>query len=575
MKVQSGSSAAPLSAESITEISPAEINEAPELFLGTLKEIRKQIDVMLADMAYGADVSELPGMLGVSAKEVKDLVSREASESPRPLGATPDTASVSGNVYPQEEAIYALLNRLWCSSPEDIIANLGRVEEEMKKLSPRFRDKYAHQISQLIHSAISTLDDRIREAGDDLSRLKPLIELLKKMSGWLETAGREKYCTQSKYLKELVAEQILCIQDRIEEKALVELLRRLESAALEDIIAHLGKVEEEMKRLSPRLRDKNAFRVHALVDKAIGMIDAQRSQAGSDFSRLLPVIDQLKIISGWMQAAGMEDVFKHSQSLKNRIAEQMAFIEGKAATAAATIETEFHRVKNSAGWGVADGSEDILRQLQDMYNALRERMPELARSLKEKIDTILYRIEAMKNYGLHEICNRDLEMMLLMTQLGRARICEAVVKDQISRLKERNEIIRKLNQAMGVIRQAHADGHYQDKDNKNKVELRWLCTDGRHVNRYAPQHPPGEEALSTLLIRLGVISESETFAWFDVNALCSNRIQGKIDNLNQDQQMDMNRMQTLSSKRNEAYDVLTTTMKKFHELMSELVRRMG
>lgn len=52
------------------------------------------------------------------------------------------------------------------------------------------------------------------------------------------------------------------------------------------------------------------------------------------------------------------------------------------------------------------------------------------------------------------------------------------------------------------------------------------------------------------------------------------QVKGKIDSLSNSQQMDMLRLQSLTNKRNEAYDIMTNFMKKAHDSKSSVIGNM-
>jgi hypothetical protein len=56
--------------------------------------------------------------------------------------------------------------------------------------------------------------------------------------------------------------------------------------------------------------------------------------------------------------------------------------------------------------------------------------------------------------------------------------------------------------------------------------------------------------------------------------LWSEQIKGKIDAMNSSQQMDMLRMQSLTNKRNEAFDLMTNFIKKMADSRSSILGNM-
>lgn len=153
------------------------------------------------------------------------------------------------------------------------------------------------------------------------------------------------------------------------------------------------------------------------------------------------------------------------------------------------------------------------------------------------------------NFG--SIQNMDLETALMAVQGQRASILEGQLKDQIQDVNDRNASIAKANSALSEIRSALAK---IDKD-----------TGSFNVNSLS------KDTIDTLKA-LGIDTKGA-----DTKAKASplmEEIKGKIDEQSNNQQMDMLRLQSLSNKRNEAFDMMTNFIKKMNDSRSSVLANM-
>lgn len=201
----------------------------------------------------------------------------------------------------------------------------------------------------------------------------------------------------------------------------------------------------------------------------------------------------------------------------------------------------------------------------------------------------------------------DLETMLMAVQSQRADLLETQLKDQISSVQAKNDQISKLNQLLGTLNKAAAlfgsDAKADTRIDKNdafsdggsyKIEREVnsaLLTSG--MSDFDPKtgtpqsattsadlsknHDDGGGLTNTVdtngtAIRLkGGLRGDVTKGQLDGFV---QQVKSQIDSMSNSQQMDMLRLQSLSNKRNEAFDVMTNFVKKMQENRSSIIGNM-
>ncbi|MDH6370666.1 hypothetical protein M2444_002451 [Paenibacillus sp. PastF-3] len=147
------------------------------------------------------------------------------------------------------------------------------------------------------------------------------------------------------------------------------------------------------------------------------------------------------------------------------------------------------------------------------------------------------------------IQDMDLETAMMAVQSSRASMLDEQLKDQIAAVQAKNETISQLNQLLGVINEelgklpsgAEVSSAVQLADNK-----------GAMFTAMGMAIPQTKGELENLL----------------------GQIKSKIDSASNSQQMDMLRLQSLSNKRNEAFDVMTNFVKKMQDSRSSIIGNM-
>jgi hypothetical protein len=205
-----------------------------------------------------------------------------------------------------------------------------------------------------------------------------------------------------------------------------------------------------------------------------------------------------------------------------------------------------------------------------------------------------------------DIKGLDLETAMMAIQSQRANLLEGQLKTQMEGVQARNEEIAKLNDLIAKVKSSRADGDptatkalgatpAESKallaelnaaglkdvpEGATKVVLKdgttlWVNEAGKADAQHAKDaywafrssDYSGNKAVVSITDSSPTVTQSQVDKWVDA-------IKGKIDSLNSSQQMDMLRMQSLTNKRNEAFDLMTNFMKKMADSRSSFLGNM-
>jgi len=146
------------------------------------------------------------------------------------------------------------------------------------------------------------------------------------------------------------------------------------------------------------------------------------------------------------------------------------------------------------------------------------------------------------------VSNADLETLLLQIQSQRADLLEKQLSTQIEGVQKRNNEIAVLNELLSRLRytrpQKSGDTVAVDAEYRKAIENAGMQ-----------------------------VPASGTLSQADIDQMIAT-LRGKIDALNNSQQMDMLRLQGLSNKRQEAFDTMTNFIKKMAEQRSSIIGNM-
>jgi len=205
----------------------------------------------------------------------------------------------------------------------------------------------------------------------------------------------------------------------------------------------------------------------------------------------------------------------------------------------------------------------------------------------------------------------DLETAMMAVQSNRANLLEAQLKDQISSVQAKNDQISKLNQLLGSLNKAAASVPADAKAG-DKVNISASAPDLKSAAASAgvtlPESVGAEKSWEVKLRdgtthkvdeagkreaddyksknwafrsgdysgKKGITSITETTPQPTKGELDGfiQQVKSQIDSMSNSQQMDMLRLQSLSNKRNEAFDVMTNFVKKMQDSRSSIIGNM-
>ena len=155
----------------------------------------------------------------------------------------------------------------------------------------------------------------------------------------------------------------------------------------------------------------------------------------------------------------------------------------------------------------------------------------------------------------------DLEAAIMAVQSDRANNLEVQLKNQLADVAKRNETIASLNKLLTDIRAQRPAGKTDDKATLDAALSKRMAEAGLTLTGtgIATNAASGGSADPTYTM---------TQAKFDTIA---EEIKSKIDSASNSQQMDMLRLQSLSNKRNEAFEIMTNFVKKMSDNRSSIV----
>jgi len=173
--------------------------------------------------------------------------------------------------------------------------------------------------------------------------------------------------------------------------------------------------------------------------------------------------------------------------------------------------------------------------------------------------------------SINNIQNMDLETAMMAVQSSRANQLENQLKDQISAVQAKNEQVSQLN---GLLSQVNTMVARFDPSATATSKLG--STSGGVGVKESERLALGA-ALKSAGFKISV-DTTESGSLYKVpksewDALVVN-IKGSIDSLSNTQQMDMLRLQSLSNKRNEAFDVMSNFIKKMQDSRSSILGNM-
>lgn len=178
-------------------------------------------------------------------------------------------------------------------------------------------------------------------------------------------------------------------------------------------------------------------------------------------------------------------------------------------------------------------------------------------------------VDASGQISLSSIQNMDVETALMAVQSNRTNLLEAQLRDQIAGVQARNNKIAALNQLLGALNKTAAAFPSDAKTDAlvvNVPNAPALCTEVRNATVAA--------GMNSLAAAGG---DANGFGGGVSKGTLDGKIaelKSMIDSQSNTQQMDMLRLQSLTNKRNEAYDLMSTFMKKCSDGRASIMSNM-
>ena len=190
-----------------------------------------------------------------------------------------------------------------------------------------------------------------------------------------------------------------------------------------------------------------------------------------------------------------------------------------------------------------------------------------------------------------DLSSMDIETAMMAVQSQRTQLLDAQLADQIKAVQSRNDQISKLNDALAKL-----TGMEQYYDSGGTAGFKgdgtaWGGKTGRSYDDFVNQieGPLNKSIKDAGIGDLGCGNSTGQMTrgdyqtgpavWGgglthgDITGAIT-KIKGMIDTQSNSQQMDMLRLQSLSNKRNEAFDVMTNFVKKMQDNRSSIVGNM-
>lgn len=215
---------------------------------------------------------------------------------------------------------------------------------------------------------------------------------------------------------------------------------------------------------------------------------------------------------------------------------------------------------SAAGHGtvaLSNGSGQVLGLAQ-------QPTPQQAAQVTQALAPVTSRMAGMTVTGI-DLTAMDIETALMMVQRDRATLLDSQLADQIVQVQARNAQIADLNSRMqavnGYLAVAPEDGTFP------VVDAAWRV-------RIDAAYAAAADAVRAVIPADPFLSAQGDDARRSTARAAVTQLKSQIDAISNSQQMDMLRLQSLSNKRNEALDTMTSFVKKMQESRSSIIANM-
>ena len=183
--------------------------------------------------------------------------------------------------------------------------------------------------------------------------------------------------------------------------------------------------------------------------------------------------------------------------------------------------------------------------------------------------------------GQIDLSNLDIETALMAVQSKRTELLDAQLKEQIEEVQQRNAMTAKLNEMQSKLNAMKATF---DHDAKAGAKLgdndanKQLAKEYAHV---ALELSGKADPIKVSDVKYNADGSVASFSlakdWQPEKSAIEKMlgdVKSQIDSASNTQQMDMLRLQSLSNKRNEAFEVMTAFVKKMQDSRSAIIGNM-
>jgi len=181
-------------------------------------------------------------------------------------------------------------------------------------------------------------------------------------------------------------------------------------------------------------------------------------------------------------------------------------------------------------------------------------------------------LSGFKPISAAELASMDLETALMAVQTQRADLLEVGLKEQMDAVRQRNNEIANCNAILTALNGRRPSG--EDESYMYEVEKTGTGLNIALTAKDLPGTTPPmtmQEALTAQGLSDQFSTEKLTSEEFDT---IIQSVKSRIDTLNNSQQQDMLRLQSLMNKRNEAYELMTNFIKKMQDSRSSILSNM-
>lgn len=183
-------------------------------------------------------------------------------------------------------------------------------------------------------------------------------------------------------------------------------------------------------------------------------------------------------------------------------------------------------------------------------------------------------LSGFKPLSAADLASMDLETALMAVQTQRADLLEVGLKEQMDAVRQRNNEIANCNAILTSLNSKRPSGEDEAYMYSGSVKK----TGGTFGITVEADDLPGtnppmsmQEALEAQGLGDQFSTEKLTSEEFDT---VIQSVKSRIDTLNNSQQQDMLRLQSLMNKRNEAYELMTNFIKKMQDSRSSILGNM-